>query len=197
MGIAEDLPILESRLAELITRYEQYFIGIEKREPLRLLADVEQLVRRYAGAPITNTMYKHRYTGLVARLGSYRQLWSKTVREIEEGRYARDRFRAHRNEEQRQQGKAAEAERPQPEIPMPVDPDLERVYRELQEARRHCNLPAGGITREQLAATLARQRPELSRKLGTTAIRFRVVIENGIPRIKAAGTKTKPTEQFS
>ncbi|CAH2032499.1 MXAN_5187 C-terminal domain-containing protein [Trichlorobacter ammonificans] len=187
MGIAEDLPILESRLTELITRYEQYFIGVEKREPLRLLAEVDQLVRRYATAPITNTMYKHRYTSLVARLSSYRQLWNKTVREIEEGRYARDRFRARLNEERREQGEGMERRR---DILPPVDPDLERVYRELQEARSACNLPPGGVTREQLAATLAKQRPELSRRLGTDDIRFRVVVENGKPRIKAGKTDT-------
>jgi len=134
MGIAEDLPILESRLTELITRYEQYFIGLEKREPLKLLADVEQLASRYANVPITNTMYRHRYTNLIARLSSYQQLWSKTVREIEEGRYSRDRFRARLREGQQESRRGAG----QPGQPTPPDPELERVYQELLEARKKC-----------------------------------------------------------
>ncbi|MCE1227349.1 MAG: hypothetical protein LWW87_12850, partial [Geobacteraceae bacterium] len=77
MGIAEDLLILETRLKELITSYEQYFIGLEKREPLKLAEEVEKLVRRYAGTPINNTMYKHRYNNLVARLNTYRQQWTR------------------------------------------------------------------------------------------------------------------------
>lgn len=187
MGIAEDLPILESRLTELITRYEQYFIGLEKREPLKLLAEVEQLARRYANAPITNTMYKHRYTNLIARLSSYRQLWNKTVREIEEGRYSRDRFRARLKEGQ-QENRRGPMESERSTRP---DPELERVYQELLEARKKCNLPASSVSREQLAATLAKQRPELTQKLGTDNIRFRVVIEGGKPRIKAGSAAEK------
>lgn len=189
MGIAEDLPILESRLSELITRYEQYFIGLEKREPLKLLAEVEQLARRYANAPITNTMYKHRYTNLIARLSSYRQLWNKTVREIEEGRYSRDRFRAQLRDG-RQDGRPAAAE-PGRAAQQP-DPELERIYQELLEARKKCNLPVSSVSREQLAATLDRQRPELRQKLGTDNIRFRVVIEGGKPKIKAGSAADKP-----
>lgn len=187
MGIAEDLPILESRLTELITRYEQYFIGLEKREPLKLLAEVEQLARRYANAPITNTMYRHRYTNLIARLSSYRQLWHKTVREIEEGRYSRDRFRARLKEGQQEsrRGPVEPARSTRP------DPELERVYQELLEARKKCNLPVSSVSREQLAATLAKQRPELTQKLGTDNIRFRVVIEGGKPRIKAGSATEK------
>ena len=59
MAIAEDVILLEKKLNELITRYEQYFIGLEKREPLLLFAEVEKIVRRCSGIPIHNTMYKH------------------------------------------------------------------------------------------------------------------------------------------
>lgn len=183
MGIAEDLPILESRLAELITRYDQYFIGIEKREPLKLLAEVEQLARRYANTPITNTMYKHRYTNLIARLSSYRQLWNKTVREIEEGRYSRDRFRARMKNAETPEDSGTARRKPSTEERQ--DPEVERVYQELLEARKKCNLPTASVSREHLNATLAKQRPEITRKLGTENIRFRVVIEDGKPKIKA------------
>lgn len=183
MGIAEDLPILESRLAELITRYDQYFIGLEKREPLKLLAEVEQLARRYANAPINNTMYKHRYTNLIARLSSYRQLWNKTLREIEEGRYSRDRFRARLKEDRKDEGTTTPERRTAPKGQQ--DPEVERVYQELLEARKKCNLPTSSVSREQLNLTLSKQRPEITKKLGTDNIRFRVVIEDGKPKIKA------------
>ncbi|HEY4743084.1 MAG TPA: hypothetical protein VIH45_00370 [Desulfuromonadaceae bacterium] len=92
MAIVDDLPHLERLLNDLVTRYEQYFIGLEKREPLPLLGEVEKIVRRYAGTPINNTMYKHRYQMLVARFNTYREHWNRTVRLIEEGKYSRDRF---------------------------------------------------------------------------------------------------------
>ena len=183
MGISEDLPILENRLQTLITSYEQYFIGLEKREPLKLLAEVEQLVKRYANSPINNTMYKFRYNNLVARFTSYRQQWNRIVREIEEGRYRRDRYRAELHQKSspattdRQYEKPAATEREQQQ--------LDQLYAELLEARRACMLPVEGMSRQQLADRLAKQRPQLQQQLGTEKIRFRVVVENGRPRIRA------------
>jgi len=189
MGIAEDLPILEARLKELVTRYDQYFLGIEKREPVKLAEEVDKLVRRYATTPINNTMYKHRYNNLVARFNTYRQHWNRILREIEEGRYSRDRFRANLHESQRTSSVLTRHEQPPPR-----DIELERIYAELVEARRSCKLPVEGITREQLAATLDKQRPLLTQKLGTNEIQFRVVIEGGKPKIKA-GTRHKASHE--
>lgn len=181
MGIAEDLPILEARLKELITGYELYFMGLEKREPLKLLEEVEKLVRRYATTPINNTMYKYRFNNLVARFSSYRQNWNRVVREIEEGRYSRDRFKA-RLHETAQPTHHNRAEHDQP--PSPREQELDRIFSELMEASRSCQTRTA-MTREQLAATLDRQRPILAEKLGTNEIRFRVVVEDGKPKIKA------------
>lgn len=189
MGIAEDLLIFENRLKELITRYEQFFMGLEKREPLKLLEEVEKLVRRYATSPINNTMHKHRYNNLVARFNSYRQHWNRILREIEEGRYSRDRFKAELHESSRST-KAARNE----QQPAAQDQELDRIYAELVEARRSCKLPVDGMTREQLAATLDKQRPLISQKLGTSEIQFRVVVEGGKPKIKA-GTKHKASHE--
>lgn len=189
MGIAEDLLIMENRLKELVTRYDQYFMGIEKREPLKLAEEFDKLVRRYANTPINNTMYKHRYNNLVARLNTYRQHWNRILREIEEGRYSRDRFRAQLHESQRSTGKLT-----RPEQPASKDTELDRIYAELVEARRNCKMPTDGITREQLAETLNKQRPLLTQKLGTNEIQFRVVVEAGKPKIKA-GTKHKTSHE--
>lgn len=189
MGIAEDLIILENRLKELVTRYEQYFMGLEKREPIKLSEEIDKLIRRYANTPINNTMYKHRYNNLVARLNSYRQYWNRILRQIEEGRYSRDRFRADLHASQQGLLKPAPADQPSPR-----ESDLDRVYAELLEARRSCKLPVDGLSRQQLAETLDKQRPLLTQKLGTNEIHFRVVVENGKPKIKA-GTRHKNSQE--
>lgn len=189
MGIAEDLLIFEVRLKELITSYEQYFIGLEKREPLKQLEEVEKLARRYATTPITNTMYKHRYNNLVARFNSYRQHWNRILREIEEGRYSRDRFRAKLHEGERSSTPSSSS-KPQRSA---QEQEIERIYAELQEASRRCHLNAA-MSREQLAATLEKQRPVLAQKLGTSEIQFRVVVEDGKPKIKA-GMKHKQNNE--
>ena len=63
--------------------------------------------------------------------------------------------------------------------------ELDRLVQEFREARKACNLPYHTITRELVAATIEKQKPELAAKLGTENIAFRVVIENGKPKLKA------------
>lgn len=183
MALVEDLAQLERQLSNLITRYEQYFIGLEKREPLQLYAEVENLVRRYANVPITNTMYKHKLTALTARFNTYREHWNRILRLMEEGKYSRDRFISDLHQRQRSQPPVRER------TPPPRDGELDRIFSELREARRSCQLPYESLTRDMVAATIEKSRPSLSARLGTDDITFRVVVENGKPKIKAAPRK--------
>jgi hypothetical protein len=181
MAIADDVILLDKKLNELITKYEQHFIGLEKREPLLLLGEVEKLVRRYTGTPINNTMYKHRYTMLVARLNTYREHWNRILKLMEEGRYSRDRFISDLHLRQRVE--------PEPSAHDPhstsTESELDRIVNELREARKACHLPVEKITRELVAANIEKQRPSLVAKLGTENFVFRVVVEDGKPKLKA------------
>lgn len=181
MAIAEDVALLDQKLSGLITKYEQYFIGLEKREPLQLLDEVEKLVRRYSSVPINNTMYKHRFTMLVARLNTYREHWNRILKLMEDGRYSRDRFISDLHLRQKDKHEKREPDSPH----ATVESDLDRLVHEFREARIACNLPIDKITRELLAATIEKQKPVLAAKLGTDKLAFRVVIEDGKPKLKA------------
>jgi hypothetical protein len=185
MAIAEDLTKLEHQIKELITRYEQYFVGLEKREPLPLLGDVEKMVRRYANVPINNTMYKHKYTMLVARLNTYREHWNRILRLIEEGKYSRDRF--IRDLHLRQKAKKPVHHEEHQEEHHPHHPtELDRIFNELREARKACHLPVEKLSLELVAATIEKSKAALTARLGSADLVFRVVVEDGKPKIKAS-----------
>jgi hypothetical protein len=187
MAIAEDLTILEQQLKDLIIRYEQYFVGLEKREPLQLLSSVEKIVRRYANVPINNTMYKHKYNMMVARLNTYREHWNRILRLIEEGKYSRDRFIRDLHLRQKSKGPVHHEEHlPKPQ---PHDPELDRIFFELREARKACHLPVDKLSIELVAATIEKNKAALATRLGTTDLIFRVVVEDGRPKIKASQRK--------
>lgn len=190
MAIAEDILKLDQQLKELICKYEQYFIGLEKREPLLLLSEVEKLVRRYTGTPINNTMYKHRFTMLVARLNTYREHWNRILKLMEDGRYSRDRFISDLHKRQQNQPPEKQA------APAPRSPEnpheLDRILHEFLEARAACNLPVNTITRALIAETIEKQKPLLAAKLGSEDLVFRVVVENGKPKLKAGLRKSQP-----
>jgi hypothetical protein len=181
MAIADDIILLDQKLNGLVIKYEQYFIGLEKREPLQLLDEVEKMVRRYTGVPINNTMYKHRFNMLVARLNTYREHWNRILKLMEEGRYSRDRFISDLHLRHKVKPERKEADSPL----AAAEADIDRLVHEFREARKACNMPTDKITRELVAATIAKQKPLLAAKLGTENIAFRVVIEGGKPKLKA------------
>ena len=181
MGIAEDLTKLEQMLADLVLRYEQYFTGLEKREPLSLRAEVEKAVRQYTGVPINNTMFKHKFTTLVGRFNTYREHWNRVLRLMEEGKYSRDRFISDLHQRQRAAHPPAKAEASRPD----PDKEVERVYGEYCEARKSCNLPVDTVSRDQIRAAIEKHKPALKGKLGSDSLTFRVVVEDGKPKIKA------------
>lgn len=177
MGIAEEIALFEEKLNELIRKYEQYFLGLEKREPLRLLAEVEKTARRYVGTHIVNTMVKFKYNSQVARLNSYKQYWNRILRLIEEGRYSRDVFRMEMKQ-------LKEKFPPSTEAPQ-ENGEVERLYRLYIEARKACNMETEKITPDLIKSALDRKKPSLQNKYHCDAIEFRVVIEDGKPKIKA------------
>jgi len=180
MGAAEDIDLFDRSLKELVIKYEQYFLGMERREPIKLLEEVERLARRYTASAISNTMLLFRYNSLKSRLVSYRQYWNRTNRLIEEGKYSRDRFKMQRHQ-------IEQAEFPTPsEQPREKPPEsaADQVFRQYLEACRSCNLPTNGLTTEKIASTLEQYRSALPEKYRDSQVEFRVVVEGGKPKIK-------------
>lgn len=185
MGIQEDIVLFEQSVNELIIKYEQYFLGLEKREPLGLLGVVESLARKYQGYQIINTMMKFKYNTAIARLNSYKQYWSRVNRLIEEGKYSRDRFKMEMHLKDKLPERAPK-ERPLPvEEKIVTNPEIESLYRTYLEARQVCHLPIDNITREMIAAGIGKQKPLIMEKYNCKGVEFRVVIEEGMPKIKA------------
>ncbi len=177
MGIAEDISSFEHMLGELIIKYEQYFLGMEKREPLQLLTEVEKASRAYQNVNIVNTMLKFKYNSTVARLNSYKQYWNRVNRLIEEGKYSRDRFKMEMhlqgNKEKPNQGQKR------------TGADEERIFQQYLEARRACNLSTENITPEMIASVINKQKPAIFEKYRCKDVEFKVVVEGGKPKIKA------------
>ena len=192
MGIQEDLTFLEENIADLIIKYEQYFLGIEKREPFKLFEDIERFIRRYNTSTIFNTMYKHKFHTLVAKFNSYKQYWTRTNRLIEEGKYSRDRFKMERHLAEGRLRPMADRHAPPAE-----NSKLESVYQHYLEARRSCNLPTDTISRENMIAVIEKQRENLKNKYKCADVEFRVVIEDGAPKVKARPAKIAVKNQDS
>ncbi len=180
MGIPEEIALFEQNLNDLVIRYEQYFLGLEKREPLQLLDDVEKASRKYQGFQIVNTMLKFKYNATIAKLNSYKQYWNRINRLIEDGKYSRDRFKMnlHRRMEN------AEAPAIEHTRESRVNPEVQHIYHQYIEARKACHLPIASITPEMIASAIEKQKPAIMSKYHCSKVELVVVVEEGAPKIK-------------
>lgn len=180
MNSAEELDRFERQLGELVIKYEQYFLGIEKREPLQMFGEVERHALRLASSTIVNSLQRFRCSSLVARFTTYRQHWSRVVRLIDEGKYQRNRCHGSAAA---QKDPASPVTRSEPENS--AGSVISDLYRQLMSARTACNLPTEGITSESIRSAVEMNRPLIMERYNCRGVEFRVVIEDGKPKIKA------------
>ncbi|HEY6177322.1 MAG TPA: hypothetical protein VIX73_22855, partial [Kofleriaceae bacterium] len=88
--IEELLDALDTTLDRVKVLYEQFFLGIQKQPPTYLHTDVERKLRDLAQLQIRNTALRYRFATLQQKFGSYNSYWRRTLRQIENGTYARN-----------------------------------------------------------------------------------------------------------
>jgi hypothetical protein len=92
--IAQLIGELEERVERLRALYEQYFMGIERLEPLTLRKEVDRRLWALRREQIRNTGMRFKLETTIQRYNTYQQYWQRIVREIENGTYQRDLGRA-------------------------------------------------------------------------------------------------------
>ena len=98
--MSKTLDKMMAELEQLRRQFELYFMGIEKRQPIR---EREQVSRRIKGfQPGNNTVERFRAQGLQQRLMTLERYWNRTLKAIEEGRYERDIRKADYRESKRE-----------------------------------------------------------------------------------------------
>lgn len=129
---------LEQAIEALRVRYEQYFLGLTRLPPSEDHALVRSAVLRLRQSFVRNTSARFRVQSLHSRFLTYERLWQRTMREIEEGTYRRDLFKARlrRRDPQPADDRKAAAqiaslrdrlEAPPPEDDFDVDEDPEAM----------------------------------------------------------------------
>jgi len=169
-AIERELSHIEQDQRELEILYEQYFAGVEKREPVKAREELTRRLRRFANRRIMQTDLRFRYQNLATRFHSYSGHWDRILRLMDEGRYVRQMHKA--------------PPPPAKELRTGSGDEVDRLYNQLLAARQPSQTDGGVPDRQQLAAFLERQREKIREKFGDREIEFRVVTEDGKPKIK-------------
>lgn len=171
-NLKDALDRIETDLADLKRQYDLFFQGVRRSEPQEERRILEWMVRRLGQRKIPNTTDQFRFTGLQSRFHSYSNLWTRMVRDLEEGRLERDA----RGNLVRTKGAREE----------PVAPDhLDQVLEQLRNARQECGIPTEERDIASLRKTLLSRAAEIAGTSGARRVEFRVVIEEGKPKVKA------------
>lgn len=163
---------IETDIAELKRQYDLFFQGNRRTEPTEERRILEWMVRRMGQRRIPNTSDQFRFSTLQGRYYSLANLWSRIVRELEEGRLQRDASGTVSRT-----GQADED---------PVDREhLDTVVEQIRTARSECGMQTGPEEAELLRRTLLERARQFARKSGAGKVQFRVSVEEGKPKIRA------------
>ncbi len=170
-----ELDEIQQQIKALEIRYEQYFAGVEKREPLQDRKTLARRLRQYTNRRIVWTDLKFRCQGLTSRFMSYSHYWDRILRLIDEGKY-------HRHT-----GKTTA-----PSLPATATQpatassraEVERLQGELAAARQACGLSGAAPSISKVAAFLDSQREKIHQRYGENPVVFSIDSSDGKPRIK-------------
>jgi len=179
---AEELNDLDEGMSGLQVLYEKYFLGIDRKPPDQERKRISEKARELRTTSIRNTALKFKVNTLFAKLISFERMWDRTLREIEDGTYKRDVFKAKLRAGDRDEPRTGPVK---PAAPSISDANLRRLYDTYLVARKRCGEATDGLTFDSMAARIRSQVPELIQKHKAKNIEFKVVIKGGKAILKA------------
>jgi hypothetical protein len=183
----EELRVLDQKIKQLKLDYDRYFLGTRPREPALLRGEVDKLIAIYSNQATTNSGLRFRFSSLCSRYQAHKRQWSEILRQIEQGTYARHRFKAALHQRERS---GAESEAPG----RPLEAQGDGLFDEYRAARERCGQDTHRLTPDSLERVLSAQREALRARYGDAEFRFRVVVEDGRAKIKATRVPAQAAE---
>jgi len=181
--LQEELDAMDQSISELQVVYEKFFLGIDRRPPDKERKRISDRMRVLKGTQVKNTALKFRLHTMFAKLISFERMWDRTLREMEEGTYRRDVFKAKLHSKKKEAGKGKEVAAA-PAVHL-SDEKLRKLYDTYLVARQRTGEPVAGLTFDSVATRIRAQVPELLARHKAKNIEFKVVIKGGKAVLKA------------
>lgn len=164
-----DLDNLESIIEGLKKKYDLFFQGLLRAEPVKERNELEMTIRRMGQRNIPNTSDQFRFNTIQARFHTYMNMWNRIVTGIEEGRIERDSggrvaFHSHG----------------------PVDEEnMNATFLDFLNAKKDLAEPCEGIEFSAFRKKLFDRALDIAEKQGCKKVEFKVVVEDGKAKIRA------------
>ena len=188
----EELEKLEEDIRILKNKYDQFFNGIQKFPPMQDRRKLENFLYEMGKQKWRDNARRFRYNTLLSRYNQFREMWSRKMREREEGPLDFRRRQAAMNAPAPPQPPAApppHVTSPKPDPYVKVSPgsngeELQRLFDEIQkEHLKMGRLPT--ITIEQLGQMVQKQSEVVRSRYKVNSVAFRVETVDGKVKLKA------------
>ncbi|MFO7830711.1 MAG: MXAN_5187 C-terminal domain-containing protein [Desulfuromonadaceae bacterium] len=172
--VSRQLDEVEKMLKELRIQYEQYFAGVEKIAPIKAKDDLERQLRLLGRRKIVQTDLRYRLKNLSSRFHSYKGMWERIQRQMDEGRYPRHTQKI--SSVTPQHGKKSSSA---------TGSDPQKLYKDYLRLCMECQVPASIDGINTMETFLRTKEESIRQRYGNVQCSFDVVNENGKPKIKA------------
>jgi hypothetical protein len=180
----EEIKVLEIKMNQLKLDYEKYFLGTRPTEPSMARSEVQKIVIRFCNTRITNTSLRFKFNSLNGRYQAFKRRWDATLRQIEAGTYKRHVFKADLHDRERGIGNDT------PASPKKGKASGTGTVNEVFETYRDALMATGQdvskISPAKLQAAIRKQEIAAKKKLGCDRVEFKVVVQDGKVKLKAA-----------
>jgi hypothetical protein len=135
--VAQEVDSVEAALHALRGQYEQYFLGLEKRPPVKAHEQFKKRLAALKTVPSRNSALAFRIQSLQASTATYERLWTRTMQEMEDGTYRRDLYKARRRRKSVPEGAAS------PKQPIGKDAEAKQAAQKAEGAPTPSGSPTG------------------------------------------------------
>jgi hypothetical protein len=180
----EEIKLLEIKLNQLKLDYEKYFLGTRPTEPAMQRSEVQKIVIRFSNTRIPKTSLRFKFNSLNSRYQAFKRRWDTTLREIEAGTYKRHLFKADLHE--RERGIGVQATAGAKGGKSQGESGIGELFETYRDALMATGQDASKISPAKLQAAITKQENALKKKLGCERVDFKVVVQDGKVRLKAA-----------
>lgn len=103
-NMLQALEQLETLIQLTKNEYEMYFMGVMRRAPEEKHREIKRLLHEFTEMRLTNTRVLFKLRVLRTRFNTLSLRWLRTMKQIEEGTYAKHRWLADKREKERAKG---------------------------------------------------------------------------------------------
>jgi len=179
----EEIKMLEIKLNQLKLDYEKYFLGSRPTEPAMPRAEVQKMFVKWSNTRITNTALRFKFNSINGRYQAFKRRWDDTLRQIDAGTYKRHVFKADLHDRERGIGVDPTGGAAGKATPGASPDELFETYRDALMATGQ---DASKISPAKLQAAIRKQEAAVKKKFGCERVDFKVVVQDGKVKVKAA-----------